>query len=308
MLKTLGSVMLIVGLGGFVGACGDDDDDDGGGGGGGGAQRNLIEAMEARGNFTTLLGALERTGLDDTLRGAGPYTVFAPTDEAFANLPANVLANLDDTQLGNILSYHVYSGRVSASDLGGLETVATLQGEDISIIASGDDFLLNGFARVTNPDIRAENGTLHIIDSVMGPPSLPFPGTIMDALAAFPSYSTLLEAINTAGLDATLAGDNAGAGYTLFAPTNAAFEALGVDLSTLTTAELSDILLFHVVGNRVPASAITSLTSAPTLQGTDVGVSVTGDVVTLDGTAEVLVPDFEVENGIIHFIDAVLQP
>lgn len=274
---------------------------------------NIVQIAQDAGNFTTLVGALQATGLDNTLAGEGPFTVFAPTDEAFARLPNGVLESLDTGTLSKILTYHVVSGAVDSTTVVGLAgqsatTLSDVSDPDVSIQVIDSAVILNGNVRVTTTDIRASNGIIHVVDAVLLPGSIPFPGTITDALSAHPYFSTLVGAVVGADLAGTLASDNNGNGYTVFAPTNAAFASLGVDLSALTTQQLTDVLLYHVVSGAVPAETVVGLSSATTLQGGDVSISIENGKVLLDGKATVIRADWHTSNGVIHVIDDVLLP
>ncbi|NND03610.1 MAG: fasciclin domain-containing protein [Acidimicrobiia bacterium] len=133
----------------------------------------IVEVASEAGSFATLLAAAEAAGLVDTLNGEGPFTVFAPTDEAFAALPEGTLDALlaDPDALKDILLYHVVSGEVKAADVVGLESATTVQGEDIAISVDGGTVTLNGSATVVTTDIAASNGVIHVIDAVILPPS-----------------------------------------------------------------------------------------------------------------------------------------
>lgn len=133
----------------------------------------IVEVASDAGTFSTLLAAAEAAGLVDTLNGDGPFTVFAPTDEAFAALPDGTLEGLleDTDALSEILLYHVVSGEVKAADVVGLSSATTVQGEDIAITVDGDSVVLNGSANVVTTDVAASNGVIHIIDAVILPPS-----------------------------------------------------------------------------------------------------------------------------------------
>ncbi len=132
----------------------------------------LIDVAVADGHFKTLAKALTAAGLVDTLKGAGPFTVFAPTDDAFAKLPAGTLDGLlmDIPKLTAVLKYHVLSGKVAAADVVKLDgkTAKTLNGADIEISTQGG-VMLNGKTTVTKTDIAASNGLIHVIDSVLMP-------------------------------------------------------------------------------------------------------------------------------------------
>jgi len=136
------------------------------------AQANIVETAKSTGSFTTLLAAAEAAGLDATLTGAGPYTVFAPTDEAFAKLPDGTVEALlaDPNALREILLYHVVPGRVLSSQVIGLDSATTAQGSDVSFKVADNGVLVND-ARVISPDIQASNGVIHVIDTVIMPTS-----------------------------------------------------------------------------------------------------------------------------------------
>lgn len=132
----------------------------------------IVEVAGDAGVFSTLLAAAEAAGLVDTLNGEGPFTVFAPTDEAFAALPEGTLDALlaDTDQLSEILLYHVVPGEVKAADVVGLTSATTVQGSDIAITIDGETVVLNGSANVVTTDVAASNGVIHIIDAVLLPP------------------------------------------------------------------------------------------------------------------------------------------
>ena len=134
-------------------------------------QNNIVETAAAAGSFTTLLAAAEAAGLVDVLQSDGPFTVFAPTDEAFAALPEGTVEALlaDPDALREILLYHVVAGRVLASDVVGLNSAETVQGSSIAISIDGDTVVLNGAANVVAVDVEASNGVIHVIDAVILP-------------------------------------------------------------------------------------------------------------------------------------------
>jgi uncharacterized surface protein with fasciclin (FAS1) repeats len=133
--------------------------------------RDIVETAVADGRFTTLAAALEAANLLDTLKGPGPFTVFAPTDEAFAKLPEGTVKALlaDIPSLSNILLYHVVSGEVFAADVVNLESAATAQGQSIAVRVEDGKVFLND-SQVIITDIAATNGVIHVIDAVLLPP------------------------------------------------------------------------------------------------------------------------------------------
>lgn len=135
---------------------------------------DIVDTAIAAGTFNTLVAAVQAAGLEATLRGPGPFTVFAPTDAAFANLPAGTVDNLllpeNQAQLQNILLYHVVSGELRASDVVQRTSITTVQGQDISINLDDGNVELNDDVNVTATDIIASNGVIHVIDNVLLPP------------------------------------------------------------------------------------------------------------------------------------------
>jgi transforming growth factor-beta-induced protein len=135
-----------------------------------GAEKNIVQTAISAGNFNTLVRALQSAGLADALQGPGPFTVFAPTDEAFAKLPAGTLESLlkNPEKLAQILKYHVVSGKVMASDVIKLTSAKTLEGSEVMIHADNTGVMVNN-AKVVKTDIVCSNGVIHVIDSVILP-------------------------------------------------------------------------------------------------------------------------------------------
>jgi uncharacterized surface protein with fasciclin (FAS1) repeats len=138
----------------------------------GSGKKDIVDTAVAAGSFTTLAKALAAAGLIDTLKGPGPYTVFAPTDEAFAKLPPGTLEKLlaDKEQLTRILTYHVVSGDVQAAEVVKLTSAKTVEGADVKITVKGKDVMVNQ-AHVVKTDVEASNGVIHVIDAVLLPPA-----------------------------------------------------------------------------------------------------------------------------------------
>jgi uncharacterized surface protein with fasciclin (FAS1) repeats len=182
-----------------------------------------VDVAVADGRFTTLATALTEAGLVETLQGEGPFTVFAPTDEAFAALPEGTLEALlaDPEQLTSVLLYHVVAGEVPSTEVVNLDEAETVQGEPVSIRTDMGSVYLND-AQVILPDVVASNGIIHVIDSVLLPPSLQAQ-TIVDVAVADGRFTTLAAALTEAGLVETLQGEGP---FTVFAPTDEAFAAL----------------------------------------------------------------------------------
>ena len=137
-----------------------------------GSKKDIVDTAVAAGDFKTLATALQAAGLVDTLKGAGPFTVFAPTDEAFAKLPAGTVEDLlkpeNKQKLVSILTYHVVAGDVMAKDVVKLTEAKTVNGKEVKIMVQGGKVMVDG-ANVTKTDIKCSNGVIHVIDSVLLP-------------------------------------------------------------------------------------------------------------------------------------------
>jgi uncharacterized surface protein with fasciclin (FAS1) repeats len=273
---------------------------------------DIVDTAVAAGNFTTLVAALQAAGLDDDLKGAGPFTVFAPTDAAFAAL----LDDLDITaaqllahpQLADVLKYHVIGSQVLSTDLSDGMTAATLQGENITVDLDGGVKIND--ATVTTADIMASNGVIHVIDKVLVPASFVLGPTksIVEIAAGNPDFSILVAALQKADLVGALSGAGP---FTVFAPTNAAFEALlsGLGITAeqlLNHPQLADVLKYHVLGAKVMSTDLSDGMTAATLQGESITVDL-GDGVMIN-QSKVTTADLEATNGVIHVIDKVLVP
>ena len=296
------------------------------------AQLNIVETAVAAGSFTVLAQALTATGLLDTLSNPDDqFTVFAPTDEAFAALPEGTLDALlaDPETLTDILLYHVIGGSAidstTAISLAG-QSVTMANGDELAISLVDGSLLVND-STVTAIDVRASNGIIHVIDTVLLPPadnsSEPVAeqpvdaapeaptGTILDIAQSNPDFSTLVAAVDAAGLAGALG--HPGDTYTVFAPTNAAFAALGQDTINALLADpeaLRNILLLHVLpGTVVDAEAALSLVGFDIQAGNGETLSLTlEDGALLINGATITATDIKAVNGVIHVIDAVLLP
>jgi uncharacterized surface protein with fasciclin (FAS1) repeats len=286
------------------------------------AAKTIVEIAAEDGRFTTLVAAVQAAGLAETLSGEGPFTVFAPTDEAFAALPEGTVDNLllpeNKQQLTDILLYHVVPGKVMAEDaiaLDGQMADTALEGQQIAIKVDMGNVYLNENSQVIITDIEASNGVIHVIDSVLLPPSGEAEAgmetmDIVDTAVADGRFTTLVAAVQAAELVDTLKSEGP---FTVFAPTDDAFAALPEGtLDTLLMPEnkqqLTDILLYHVVPGKVMADDVVGLTSAPTVLGKDASVTVEDGKVFLNENVEVIITDIETSNGVIHVIDTVLLP
>jgi transforming growth factor-beta-induced protein len=267
-------------------------------------KKDIVDMAVEDGRFTTLVTAVEAAGLVDALKGEGPLTVFAPTDDAFAALPEGTVETLlaDIPALTDILLYHVVEGKVMAADVLELSSALTLQGQYADIAVEDGKVMLDG-AEVIITDIEASNGVIHVIDAVI----LPETRDIVDIAAEDGRFTTLVAAVEAAGLVDALKGEGP---LTVFAPTDDAFAALPagtIDALLADIPALTDILLYHVVEGKVMAADVVGLSEALTLQGSSAAITVDEGNVFVDG-AQVVITDIEAANGVIHVIDAVLIP
>jgi transforming growth factor-beta-induced protein len=263
-------------------------------------ERNLVETAASAGQFGTLLAAAEAAGLVATLSSEGPFTVFAPTDAAFAALPPGTLeAVLADRELLRaILLYHVVPGRIRSTELTDGQVVTTAEGRPVRVTLSGGA-RVNGVAIVA-PDVQASNGVIHVIDRVL----LPVEDNVGTAVEA--GFGTLVAAVQAAGLEEVLRGPGP---FTIFAPTDAAFAALpeGALAGLLADpAALAGVLTYHVVAGRVFASDLREGLEVASVGGGTLTITLGGGA-RVNGVA-VVATDVLTANGVIHVIDGVLLP
>ena len=285
--------------------------------------QSIVDIAVGNPDFSTLVTALQAAGLVETLQGVGPFTVFAPTNAAFAKVdPATLAALLNDkAALTRVLTYHVVAGKVLAADVVKLTSAKTVEGSDVNIAVMGSMVMLNGSTTVTATDIQASNGVIHVIDSVLLPPNLTIAapaapaapaasGNAVDAVLADPQFSTLAAALTAADLVETLKGAGP---FTIFAPTNDAFAKLGearIARLLANKEQLTKYLTYHVLSGKVLSSDIVgqNIRTAPTVAGGNVNIRVSNGKVIINSRAEVTQADIQVSNGVIHVIDTVLIP
>jgi uncharacterized surface protein with fasciclin (FAS1) repeats len=283
----------------------------------------IVDVASADARFSSLVAALDQAGLVSALQADGPLTVFAPTDEAFsAFLAANNFASLSDVPndvLTQVLLNHVVSGSVKSTDLS-TGYVATLAKEGttdnpISLyvdLTSG--VRLNGVSTVTQADVEADNGIIHVVNTVIGVP------TVVTHALSNPEFLTLTAALTRSDLDTDYVSVLSGNGpFTVFAPTNAAFTALlnsnpaWTSLNDIPKETLEAVLQYHVVnGANVLSSTLTNGQEVSTLQGSKFTVNISGSSVSLTdangGNSNVIATDVQGGNGVVHVIDAVILP
>ena len=315
MTMTLTLMLALVG-------CGDDDgmttpdtgpgvdaftEDTGGEGPG-----TIAEIALADENFSTLVAAAIRAGLADTLASEGPFTVFAPTNAAFEASGITDVEAFTPEQLQQILLYHVLPGDVRAADIaaGPVDTAAELTlflGTEGGVSINGGTAVTGG-AGVAMADVVADNGVIHVIDRVLLPPTV----------ASAAQYGGLTELLGAVGAAAPIAEDTtvadvlSGEGdMTVFAPTNAAFEAIADAVAELSAEQVRDVLLYHVVlGASVDAASVPD--RADSALANEWGNNLTLLIDSSDGVAingvPVVIADIKTTNGIVHVVDTVLLP
>jgi transforming growth factor-beta-induced protein len=276
-------------------------------------EMNIVETAQSLPQFSILVDAVVKAGLVDALSAEGPYTVFAPTNDAFNalfnTLGVNGVEDLTAEQLTPILLYHVIGAEVKAADVSTayLATLNTTAPGNNSVLLYADASMgvkLNGSSNVTATDVMTSNGVIHVIDKVL------LPTDVVDIAINNSNFSILVEAVAKAGLVDALKAEGP---FTVFAPTNAAFEALFAQLgvsgiSDLTAEQLTPILLYHVVSGNVRAADVMS-GMVPTLNpDAQIDIMVSDMGVKLNGTSNVVATDVQGTNGVIHVIDAVILP
>lgn len=269
---------------------------------------DIVDTAVKAGSFRTLAAALKASDLVETLKGKGPFTVFAPTDDAFSKLPEGTVETLlkpeNKKQLISVLTYHVVASKVMAAEVVKLNAVATVNGQRVSVKVDGDNVQVDQ-ANVVKADIRCLNGVIHVIDRVLLPSADNIPQTADKA----GMFKTLLTAAKAAGLVEALSAEKP---LTVFAPTDDAFAALpeGTVESLLkpeNKEKLAGILKYHVVAGRVFSNDLLSGKEVATLQGGKLSFTMK------DGKAKVLnagliKTDLDASNGVVHVIDTVLLP
>ncbi|MEQ9308862.1 MAG: fasciclin domain-containing protein [Balneolaceae bacterium] len=298
-LKLLPFLFLIIATGFF--SCSDDND----GGTQVDGQLNIVETALENENFSILAQAIQDAGLTVALEGEGPFTVFAPTNSAFEALPSGTLESLTNEQLVQILQFHVVEGRIASTDLAITQDVATLSGEELLIQFESGTVTINGTSNVTLANVEASNGIIHAINTVLLPQGIR-EANIVDQAEAAGTFTTLISALESTNLTTTLKynGD-----FTVFAPTDDAFNALPTGLlASLTVEQLTEILTYHVLSGEVFSNDLDAQQAPTTLFGEELFVTSGTQGVFVNGSSEVATADIDVTNGVIHAINKVLFP
>lgn len=265
--------------------------------------------------FSTLVAALTKADLVTTLAGTGPFTVFAPNNDAFAKAGITSLDALNKDALTPILTTHVLSGEVRAADVrsGAVSTVNAAN--DIYFSVNSEGVFINGNIKVIATDVDASNGVIHVIDNVIVPPSQ----SLVEIAAGNPDFSELVSLVLAA--DPAVVGalsEASASGLTVFAPTNAAFTALynTIPKATLLLPEnrglLTSVLLYHVVPGRVFSTDLPNVTGAVATANTETVTFDLSSGAKVDGISSepsnITAANILATNGVVHVIDRVLLP
>lgn len=315
-MKTLSKIRMIfavVILTAFTVSCDDDNDPM--------PDTTITGVAQTNANLSILVQALVKTKLAATLQGVGPYTVFAPTDAAFvAFLKTTPYATLNDVPtdvLTQILLNHVVSGKVMSTDLttGYVKTLAKSATSGTNTMSMYVDLRsgvkLNGVATVTTANVMASNGVIHVVDKVIGLP------TVVTHATANPNFTSLVGALTGAGQPNFVSILSGTGPFTVFAPTNDAFTALNTELAPggiagVSTANLTKVLQYHVANGNVLAATLTEGQKIATLQTPQAfEIQLTGGAKIKDNAnriTNIVATDVQCANGVIHVVSRVLLP
>ena len=307
LLKSTMMVAMAIAMITFAG-CKDDDDPQPGTG------NDIMDVARATPVLSTLVTAIETAGLSSTLKGDGPFTVFAPTNAAFDNLPDGVLDDLlaNPDILAQVLQYHVVAGKVMSADVATGSVPTLLSGASIDVVVDGAQITLNGLSNVIGADVDASNGVVHLIDEVLIPATIELPkDNIVEIAQATPELSSLV-AILTKFPDLVTALSSDGT-YTVFAPTNDAFAALltaigQTSVDDVPESVLRTILEYHVISTAAIMSGdLSDGQTAEALSGEEITVKIDENGVFISD-AKVVLPDVEASNGVVHVMENVMVP
>lgn len=294
----------------FLTACGGGDDPD------------VVTLARSNPDLSVLAEAIDAAGLASTLQGAGPFTVFAPTNQAFTNVLAEL--NLTKAQLfadkpllTAVLTYHVVSGEIPSTAVPLGRPITTLQKGYFKAEASGTTLQLtdgrNRLSKVTSANVEASNGVVHVVDKVLLPADKTVVGTAVAlSTSTTPEFTLLVEALTAADLVTTLSGPGP---FTVFAPTDAAFVALLGELGITKEALFADkplltsVLTYHVVPGLVLKAQVPVGSPVTTVEGDTFTVNASLAITDQRArSAKITGTDVLASNGVIHVIDKVILP
>jgi uncharacterized surface protein with fasciclin (FAS1) repeats len=309
--RNLFAVLAFSALAFTVSSCDKDDDNTP-------AQPSITAQVVSGSNLTLLESAVVKANLATTLEGPGPFTVFAPTDEAFAasGITSTTINTLTAAQLQTILLYHTIPSEIFAANVpaGPNAKVITASNDSVFVTRNSAGVFVNG-TRVSTADIDASNGVIHLLSGALLPPV----GNIVQVAQADNNFSLLVAAVLRASTGTTNVAQilSSGGPFTVFAPTNAAFIAAGFpDVAAINAAApntLASILTYHVVPGRVFSSDLTNGATPATANGATITIGVTGTGATVRGrtntaASNIVGANVMARNGVVHVIDRVLLP
>ena len=280
------------------------------------ADEDIVQIAAGNSDFSILVAALQKAELVSALQGEGPFTVFAPTNAAFEKLLSELGITSDQLlnhpQLKEILLYHVVSGQVLSSNLQNGMTAMTLSNQELTV--NLEDGVKINTSNVVAADLMATNGVIHVIDTVLVPPTFKLdsssnqPNTVVDVALSSSDFSMLVSLLQKADLVEALQGEGP---FTVFAPTNDAFnqllDTLGISASDLMNQpDLSKVLLYHVISGKVLSSDLSDGLKADTLNGEQVTFDLKNNPMV--NNSHITAVDIEAGNGVVHVIDTVLVP
>ncbi|CAD5276421.1 MULTISPECIES: fasciclin domain-containing protein [unclassified Imperialibacter] len=303
--KPMVSLALVLTMALTFTSCNDDDDDEV-------MLDNIVTIAQGNSNLSILVSALTKfPDLVSALQADGTYTVFAPNNAAFTALLGVIgqesLDDIPEPVLRRVLEYHVLASKVASTDLTDGQTAGTLlTGESIEV-GVGSGVTING-ANVVTANVEASNGIVHIVDAVLVPSlEASIVNTVVEPAYFNKDFSILTAAVVKADLVGTLI--NKDASFTVFAPTNEAFEAAGItSIDGLDADALTPILLYHVLGAEVTAADLPATGSAVTSLGGDFYLSINENGVFINGSTQVIATDISADNGVVHVVDRTLVP
>lgn len=285
------------------------------------SEQNIYQTAKANPDLSSLVAAIDKAGLSDELsNSAASFTVFAPTNDAFsAFLSANGFNSLNDVPvdvLTSVLLNHVVDGKKMAADLttGYVNTLATFGSTTSHLslyVNTSAGVTLNGSSKVTAADVKASNGVVHVVDQVIGLP------TVVTFAISNPDFSTLVQALTRPDLSTDFVSILSGAGpFTVFAPTNAAFSALLTELGAsslndIDATTLEKVLTYHVVSGNILAESLSNNQVVGTLNGDSFTIHLMSGAQIMDAndrTSNIIATDVQGSNGVVHVIDKVILP
>ena len=283
------------------------------------AENSTIAAkVNANADLSLLESAIVKANLGNTLSGTGPFTVFAPTDQAFeeTGISASTINSLSAEQLENILLYHVITSEIPAASVpvGPNAKVVTASGDSVFVTKNSYGVFVNG-VKVSQADIDASNGVIHLIAQVLLPPL----GNLVEVAQSYDEFSLLVAAVVRASTGSTNVAQilSSGGIFTVFAPTNQAFIDAGfADVSAINAADpdlLASILTYHVIPGRIFSSDLTNGATPATANGGTVTIELSPSTATVMGAgnavaSNIIGANIMAENGVVHVIDKVLLP